>query len=1031
MKKYLKVFFSMPFMGVTLIIYAIAMAVATFIENEYKAPIAKHLVYNSWWFELIQLILVINFIGNIFTYKLYKRAKLSIFIFHAAFVIILMGAAVTRYIGFEGLMNIREGESSNNFLSEKNYLQVAIANSENELLVDKAAFISPYIKNSLSTSFETGNKSYDLKLTKLIPNGEKKYIEDASGRPYLEIVFASKFGMMNYYIEDQSEINFQNQAFQLNASPKDSAINFDLENGQLYVQSSFDLVVVPMTGGIDSTLQANEKHLIQKRQLYKFKDIKFVIKEFSESAKITYAAGDLKDGIKFNLLEFKINSQDESKIAYVPANNGFKGEAVMVRFKDAEFLISYGAKEITLPFELKLRDFQLDRYPGSNSPSSYASEVTLIDNEKNINMEYRIFMNNILEHRGYRFYQSSYDRDEKGTVLSVNHDKAGTILTYLGYLLLAVGMFWSIFNKNSHFAELMRRTSEIHKKRLASAILILVMLSGQQVFAQQDGGIKNINSEHANLFGTLLTQDLDGRIKPMNTLSSELLRKVARKEKFDGLKPNQVMLGMMFNPTYWQDIKMIKVSHPELNKIIGFEGKYVSFNQLVNMQKGEYKLKSYADAAYEKKASMRDMFDKEVMKVDERINLVYQVYSGKFLKVFPVPGDTHKTWLLPTQLNQIKDSTQRAYAASVFSNYFDAMLDAQSSNNWTNADKILKSLIEFQKTHAKEILPSETKTKLEIQYVNANIFKRIYMYYGLIGFILLIVLFIEILKPGIKIKIPMIASAILLGLLFIYHTYGLGLRWYIAGHAPWSNGYESMIFIGWGIMLLGFIFAKRLNIVLAAAAILASVTLMVANLAWMDPEITNLVPVLKSYWLVIHVAVITLSYAFFGISAILGLIILILMIFKTTENVKRLQLALSEIANVNHMIMIVGLYLMTIGTFLGGVWANESWGRYWGWDPKETWALITVIIYSFIVHMRFIRGMNTNFAYSVFSIIGFFVVLMTYFGVNYYLSGLHSYAAGDPVPIPTFVPITVGVLIVIAIIAFFRNKVKPAEVNAG
>jgi cytochrome c-type biogenesis protein CcsB len=592
---------------------------------------------------------------------------------------------------------------------------------------------------------------------------------------------------------------------------------------------------------------------------------------------------------------------------------------------------------------------------------------------------------------------------------------------------MSLGMIWSIFSKNTYFAELMKRTSEIHKKRIASVIILFALFGGQSLFSQEQSEIKNIDAEHAKLFGTLKVQD--DRIKPFNTLSSELLRKVSRKEKFEGLNPNQVMLGMMFNPTYWQDVKMIKVSHPELNKMLGFEGKYVSFNQLVNMQKGEYKLKSFVDAAYGKKPAMRDMFDKEVMKVDERVNLSYQVYSGKFLKVFPVPGDTHHPWLLPTQLSQMKDSVQRKFAATVFADYFDAMLEAQKTNDWTKADEILKSIIEFQKTHAKEILPSDTKIKLEIQYVNANIFKRIYMYYGLVGFILLIVLFVEILKPGIKIKIPLIASAILLGLLFLYHTYGLGLRWYIAGHAPWSNGYESMIYIAWGIMLLGFIFAKRLNIILAAAAILSSVTLMTAHLAWMDPEITNLVPVLKSYWLVIHVAVITISYAFFGIAAILGLLILILMIFKTRQNARRLQLTMTEIANVNHMIMIVGLYLMTIGTFLGGVWANESWGRYWGWDPKETWALITVIVYSFIVHMRFIKGMNTNYAYSVFSIIGFFVVLMTYFGVNYYLSGLHSYAAGDPVPIPTFVPITVGILVLIAIIAFFRNQVKPVEIK--
>ena len=877
--------------------------------------------------------------------------------------------------------------------------------------------------------FKSNNRPYEIELEKVIPNAEKKFVEDANGSPYLEIVFASKFGMVNYFIEDQSEISFQDQAFRLNISKEDSAVTFHLKNGQLYAQVPFDLKIVPMAGGTDSTLLANEQHLLQKKQLYSFNDIKFVVKEFSEKAKLSYTVGNLSGGIRFNLLEFTIKSADESKTTYVPTTDGDKGENVLVRFKDNEFMVSYGAKEVDLPFEIKLRDFQLDRYPGSNSPSSYASEVTLVDKEQNINTDYRIYMNNILEHRGYRFYQSSYDSDEKGTVLSVNHDKAGTIITYLGYFLMTVGMLWSVFNKNSHFAELLRKTSEIRKKRLTTAIILFALFSGQQAFAQEEQGIRNIDAEHAKLFGTLQTQDLDGRIKPFNTLSSELLRKVSRKEKFEGQTSNQVMLGMMFNPVYWQDVKMIKINHPELNKILGFEGKYISFNQLVNIEKGEYKLKQFVDDAFKKKPAKRDKFDKEVITVDERLNIAYQVYSGKFLKVFPVPGDIAHSWLIPTQLRAIKDSTQRKYAASIFSDYFDALLEAQKSNDWTKADELIKSLIEFQKTHAKEIVLSDKRVKLEIQYVNANIFKRIYKYYGLIGFVLLIILFIGILRPSVKAKIPIIASAILLALLFLYHTYGLGLRWYIAGRAPWSNGYESMIYIGWGIMLLGFIFVRKLTIVLPAAAILASVTLMTAHLAWMDPEITNLVPVLKSYWLVIHVAVITISYAFFGVSAVLGLLVLILMIFKNKKNAQRLRLTISEISNVNHMIMIIGLYLMTIGTFLGGVWANESWGRYWGWDPKETWALITVIVYSFIVHMRFIRGMNTNYAYSVFSIIGLFVVLMTYFGVNYYLSGLHSYAAGDPIPIPSFVPVTVGILVVIAIIAYFRNQVKAIDVG--
>ena len=286
----------------------------------------------------------------------------------------------------------------------------------------------------------------------------------------------------------------------------------------------------------------------------------------------------------------------------------------------------------------------------------------------------------------------------------------------------------------------------------------------------------------------------------------------------------------------------------------------------------------------------------------------------------------------------------------------------------------------------------------------------------------LIILFIGILSPKLKLNTTTIVFAILLGILFLLHTYGLGLRWYISGHAPFSNGYESMIYIAWAIMLAGFIFMKKSPITLAATAILASITLMVANLSWMNPEITNLVPVLKSFWLIIHVSVITASYGFLALGALIGLLCLITIIFVSKNNADRLNLTISELTTVNHMTLIIGLYLLTIGTFLGAVWANESWGRYWGWDPKETWALISIIVYAFIVHTRFIPLFNNKFSFNFLSLIGFSSILMTYFGVNYYLSGLHSYAQGDPVPIPDFVYYLIGFIFVISLIAFVNSK---------
>jgi len=257
---------------------------------------------------------------------------------------------------------------------------------------------------------------------------------------------------------------------------------------------------------------------------------------------------------------------------------------------------------------------------------------------------------------------------------------------------------------------------------------------------------------------------------------------------------------------------------------------------------------------------------------------------------------------------------------------------------------------------------------------------------------------------------------------FIFHTAGLGIRWYISGHSPMSNGYESMLFISWVTMLAGFIFSRKSLLALAATCVLAGMTLMVAHLSFMDPEITNLVPVLKSYWLTLHVSVITGSYGFLGLGAILGLIVMIMMLFVNKKNQERISATIDELTVINYRTVTLGLYFLTIGTFLGAVWANESWGRYWGWDPKETWSLITIVIYTLVTHSRMIPGLKNVYTFNLLSLFAFSSVLMTYFGVNYYLSGLHSYAGGDPVPVPSFVYVAVIVLVALGLAANFMYK---------
>ena len=289
-------------------------------------------------------------------------------------------------------------------------------------------------------------------------------------------------------------------------------------------------------------------------------------------------------------------------------------------------------------------------------------------------------------------------------------------------------------------------------------------------------------------------------------------------------------------------------------------------------------------------------------------------------------------------------------------------------------------------------------------------------------------LFFSVFKPAARLDkaYKVLLTLVIVG--FALHTIGLGLRWYVSERAPWSNGYESMIYIAWTTLLAGVIFTRKSFGGLAATMILSATVLLVAMLSYLDPEITPLVPVLRSYWLTIHVSMEAGSYGFLMLGAIIGLINLILMIFLTQKNKEKIQHQIREMSYLSEMTLIGGLFMISIGTYLGGVWANESWGRYWGWDAKETWALVTILVYAFILHMRIIPKLQGLFAYNFATIFGLASVIMTYYGVNYYLSGLHSYAAGDPVPIPQWVYIVITAILIISVLAFWKKRMYKISV---
>jgi cytochrome c-type biogenesis protein CcsB len=1031
MRNTLKFLLSIKFGGLLLLLIAFSAATATFIENDFGAIAAKAAVYNAWWFELLILLTFINIAWNAIKIRPLKTKKYLVFTFHIAFLFIILGAAVTRYIGFEGSMHIREGQSANTILSDETYLRIQTEENGQSFSAEEKVLFTPVSNPKENFKLKTKQKAYSIKTIDFIPNAQEYVVEAAQGPETLSlsgtidgrfIHFTLAKGETKVLGKNKISFEVKNDAencFRINKSAEGLTIQMP-DNGNL----------ISMMSSQSTALRKDSVYTFEKRKVYQIGTQSVVLREHFKHAQMSVEQNPDKKANGLNAVKVIVSNEDGKQIeTYALGRKTYLSPAHKFQFDGKTFAISYGSKNIELPFSLKLIDFQLERYPASNSPSSYASEVVLIDKRINLKKNFRIFMNNVLDYDSYRFFQSSYDPDEKGTILSVNHDWWGMMITYVGYALMMLAMLLAIFERPSRFQFLIRH------KTVKFFILALFMTAGMSLLspasAQAQNSLQNLEkipAQHLEKLNRLIVQGHSNRFKPLNSVCDETFRKYSRLSKYKGLTPEKVMLGMMLDPNYWMRQELIKVSNKQLKNIIGNQGSRAAFNDFFDRTKQPaYKLGKYVDEAYRKNPGKRSTFEKDLITVDERVNVFYMSATGRFLNIFPVPNHPEIAWKNTLDDFSHFPAKDSAFAKTIFSYYINALQKGMQTNKWEDAGFYLDAIFTYQKRYASAEILENTHFDLEILYNKLDIFNRLSMVDGLFGFILLLLLFIKILSPKYEFKwgIRLLFMVLFLG--FIVHSGGLVLRWYISGHAPWSNGYESMIFIGWATMLAGLSFYRKSPIALGATALLTFLILFVAHLSWMNPEITNLVPVLKSYWLTIHVAVITASYGFLALGLILGIINLILMGLQTKKNKDRVQLKIKELSRVNEATLISGLYLLTIGTFLGGIWANESWGRYWGWDPKETWAFVTILIYAFVVHMRMIPGLKSIYTFNVASIFSYFSILMTFFGVNYYLSGLHSYAQGDPMPIPNFVYYTVGFLVSLSVFAYFANKKHPIK----
>lgn len=1025
MKKYIEMLFSMRFTAILFVVFGVSIAVATFIENDFGTESARAVVYNTRWFELVLLLGMINLVVNIFRAKLYQKKKLPSFVFHLAFVVIILGAGITRYIGFEGVMSIREGFSSNTIISDKTYIQLSLNEGENVQTHTELVNFSPLRKSNFHTSFKIDGKTIDVKLKEFIADATESLEpaeENEQGVPMIEMVVTGRNGRETVLMSEGEETLIRSLWFSFNGPKHKDGVRISRQNGELMIQTAFNYSVMSMSDQSTTNYSADSISPFNSMELYDLNGVSVVLMNYLDNAVTRPKKIENAEKNKFyDALVFEVSSEGKSREIIAWGKKGMLGETSSANIDGKTLNVSYGAMAVNIPFSLRLEDFFLERYPGSNSPSWFESKVTLFDPEKNLIEPRRIFMNNVLIYKGYRFYQSSYDTDEGGTVLSVNKDFWGTWVSYIGYLMMGLGMVLSIFNPGSRFSFLSREISKLRDARKALAVTIIglfVLLI--PVNSQNNSLPKFVSPEHAHSFGELLVQDHNGRIEPISTLSSEILRKVSRKTSFNGLTPDQVFLGMLLNPGYWQTVPMIKVSNDRLIKELNLTSNYASFQNFIN-DKG-YILESAVNEAFQKKPALRSKYDNELIKLDERLNVLYLTYTYNFLKVLPNEKDKTGKWYNPEEAHHSFEGEESAFTHNIVPLYLQTLEEAINTGNYTEAENYLASLKTYQQKFGKDLLPDSSKTRIELLYNKIGIFERLSSIYGLIGFVLLLLHFIQIFITKLKIERIINIASWLVVAAFAAHTAGLAMRWYISGHAPWSNGYEALVYISWATILAGLIFSRKSKITLAATAILAYLILFVAHMSWMDPEITNLVPVLKSYWLVIHVAIITASYGFLALGAVMAAINLILMSMKSANSLQRVNLVIAELSAIIEMTLIVGLFMVSIGTFLGGVWANESWGRYWGWDAKETWALVTVIVYSFIAHMRIVPGLKGVYAFNLMALLGFSSVIMTYFGVNYYLSGLHSYAAGDPLPIPTFVYYTVVIVSILGLYAYINHR---------
>lgn len=639
-----------------------------------------------------------------------------------------------------------------------------------------------------------------------------------------------------------------------------------------------------------------------------------------------------------------------------------------------------GMQEEKLPFSLCLQNFETKMHDGTQAVADYSSKFTVTDgNDKS---EGQVSMNNIYSHRSYRFYQSSYDEDGQGSVLAVNADPYGIPVTYTGYALLFISLVWMLIDPKGGYRRLLR--SQLLRK---GALLLCLLSSMSYEASAQSSDLSQavLPKATAEKLGEL-NMLYNDRICPVQTFAIDFCKKIYGARSYQGLTPEQVLTGWIFYGDTWSNEPFIKIKNGELKTAMNLPD-HASLNSFFNPLMGGYTIAQYVQEYYN---GAQDKFHQQAADIDGKIQIIMELRQGTSLKVLPYTftqnvkatrehpaiqaGST--VWYSPAdRLPAAVEHQHALYIKNVFTLLYSDVRAGKTDRVNIFFDKMKK----YQQVSGGNSLPSSVQYRAE-RILNGFPFATILFMVNLtLGFIALLYTIYRITRQR-SLKAFDIALPALLGISFLALTFGLAMRWIVSGNVPMSNGYESMLTVAWFVMLISLVMQWRIRLVMVFGFLLSGFFLLVSHINQMDPAIGQMMPVLNSPLLCIHVSIIMMSYALLSLTFLCGVMGILL-----RSHGEELQ-ALSRV------FLYPALATMGFGIFIGAIWANVSWGNYWSWDSKETWALITFMIYAVVAHTQSLSLFRKPLAYHVYMTLAFLSIVMTYFGVNYFLTGMHSYA---------------------------------------